>query len=75
MIAAAESKLFIDIFERIEPTITASRADASSARGNRNPLKKAEVLNIDFLIAMYNYTANFLYIAIFSRTAGSKTSE
>jgi hypothetical protein len=52
MIAAAESKLLIDILDRIEPTMTASRADASSARGSKKPLKKADVLKIDFLIAM-----------------------
>ena len=52
MIAAAESKLFMLIFANILPTITASRADASSASGSKKPLKNAAVLKIDFLIAM-----------------------
>jgi hypothetical protein len=34
------------------PIITASRAVASSARGSKKPLKKADVLKIAFLIAM-----------------------
>jgi len=75
MIAAAESRLLMDILASIDPTITASRAVASSANGNKKPLKKADVLKIDFFIAIYSYTASFLYIAILSRTAGKRTSE
>jgi len=40
------------ILANILPTITASRADASSASGSKKPLKNAAVLNIDFLIAI-----------------------
>ena len=57
---AAASILLIDILVSTDPTITASLAVASSARGKRKPLKKADCLNMAFLIDMYNWTASFL---------------
>jgi hypothetical protein len=57
------------------PTIIASRAVASSANGSKKPLKNAEVLKIDFLIAMYSCTASFLYYDMFCLTAGSRITE
>jgi hypothetical protein len=40
------------IFARMLPMITASLEFASSANGNKNPLKNADVLKMAFLTAM-----------------------
>jgi len=61
MLAAAASRVLMEHLPRMLPRITASRAVASSARGSRNPLKKAPVLKMDFLTALYRWTLSFLY--------------
>jgi len=75
MIAAAESKLLIEHLAKMLPTITASLAVASSARGSKNPRKKAFVLKIDFLTALYKWQLSFLYFSMFYLTFSKSTRE
>jgi hypothetical protein len=63
------------ILANILPTITASRADASSASGSKKPLKNAAVLNIDFLKSTKEKIyVNFFFNKIEYYTLYSKTA-